>query len=120
MAAQAGLCLVWSETPEDTFSHGSAHKHLRAKLDVTDLEANYNENVICVDMKLKVLTLTGCYSSPQHLLEEIHHAINARYAMPLTYSSANIAIDYGTNNARDKTDFQDPNRVKHMSAQRRL
>ena len=25
MAAQAGLCLAWSETPEDTFSHGPAH-----------------------------------------------------------------------------------------------
>ena len=25
MAAQAGLCLAWSETPEDTFSHGVAH-----------------------------------------------------------------------------------------------
>ena len=25
MAAQAGLCLGWSETPEDTFSHGVAH-----------------------------------------------------------------------------------------------
>ena len=24
MAAQAGLCLAWSETPEDTFSHGVA------------------------------------------------------------------------------------------------
>ena len=25
VAAQAGLCLAWSETPEDTFSHGVAH-----------------------------------------------------------------------------------------------
>ena len=25
MAAQANLCLDWSETPEDTFSHGEAH-----------------------------------------------------------------------------------------------
>ena len=25
MAAQAGLCLAWSETPEDTFSHAEAH-----------------------------------------------------------------------------------------------
>ena len=24
MAAQAGLCLAWSETPEDTFSRGAA------------------------------------------------------------------------------------------------
>ena len=24
VAAQAGLCLAWSETPEDTFSHGVA------------------------------------------------------------------------------------------------
>ena len=25
MAAQAGLCLAWSETPEDTFSRVVAH-----------------------------------------------------------------------------------------------
>ena len=25
MAAQADLCLAWSEIPEDTFSHGVAH-----------------------------------------------------------------------------------------------
>ena len=25
VAAQAGLCLAWSETPEDTFSRGAAH-----------------------------------------------------------------------------------------------
>ena len=25
MAAQAGLSLTWSETPEDTFSHDGAH-----------------------------------------------------------------------------------------------
>ena len=25
VAAQAGLCLAWSETPEDTFSHDEAH-----------------------------------------------------------------------------------------------
>ena len=24
VAAQAGLCLAWSETPEDTISHGEA------------------------------------------------------------------------------------------------
>ena len=27
VAAQAGLCLAWSETPEDTFSHYEAHVH---------------------------------------------------------------------------------------------
>ena len=27
MAAQAGLCLGWSETPEDIFSHVVARKH---------------------------------------------------------------------------------------------
>ena len=27
MAAQAGLCLAWSETPEDTFCHVVAHNH---------------------------------------------------------------------------------------------
>ena len=25
VAAQAGLCLAWSETPEDKFSRGAAH-----------------------------------------------------------------------------------------------
>ena len=25
VAAQAGLCLAWSETPDDTFSHSPAH-----------------------------------------------------------------------------------------------
>ena len=25
VAAQAGLCLAWSETPEDRFSHDEAH-----------------------------------------------------------------------------------------------
>ena len=28
MAAQARLCLAWSETPEDTFSHGLAHMYM--------------------------------------------------------------------------------------------
>ena len=28
VAAQAGLCLAWSETPEDTFSHGEAHVYM--------------------------------------------------------------------------------------------
>ena len=28
MAAQAGLCLAWSETPEDTFCHDEAHMYL--------------------------------------------------------------------------------------------
>ena len=28
MAAQAGLCLAWSETPEDMFSHDEAHVYL--------------------------------------------------------------------------------------------
>ena len=33
MAAQAGLCLAWSETPEDTFCHGVAHIDLLAQLE---------------------------------------------------------------------------------------
>ena len=28
MAAQAGLCLAWSETPKDMFSHDEAHMDL--------------------------------------------------------------------------------------------
>ena len=28
VAEQAGLCLTWSETPEDTFSHDDAHLHV--------------------------------------------------------------------------------------------
>ena len=27
VAEQVSLCLAWSETPEDTFSHGVAHIH---------------------------------------------------------------------------------------------
>ena len=34
MAAQAGLCLTWSETPEDTFSHGVAHMNATCVLTV--------------------------------------------------------------------------------------
>ena len=30
VAAQAGLCLAWSETPEDTFSHGMAHMNRKS------------------------------------------------------------------------------------------
>ena len=55
---------------------------------------------------------TGYYSSPQHLLEEIQHAINARYSVTLRNSSTSITIEYGTNNARVKIDFQDPNKIK--------
>ena len=29
VAVQAGLCLGWSETPKDTFSHGVAHMMIR-------------------------------------------------------------------------------------------
>ena len=28
VAAQTSLCLTWSETPEDTFSHDEAHIHI--------------------------------------------------------------------------------------------
>ena len=30
VAAQAGLCLAWSETPEDTFCHDVAQKQVSA------------------------------------------------------------------------------------------
>ena len=42
MAAQAGLCLVWSETPEDTFSRDEAHKyaHLFVQTHITDCFCN--------------------------------------------------------------------------------
>ena len=75
-------------------------KVLIYKLDATEFEPVCNETGTCADMKLKVPT--GYYSSPQHLLEEMHNAINARYS---------ITLEYRTNNARVKTDFQDPNRV---------
>ena len=39
VAAQAGLCLAWSETPEDTFSHGEAH---------IDCDCNLN----CIQVKV--------------------------------------------------------------------
>ena len=32
MAAQAGLCLAWSETPEDRFSHDEARSVLLATI----------------------------------------------------------------------------------------
>ena len=31
VAAQAGLCLGWSQTPKDTFSHGMAHMSMILK-----------------------------------------------------------------------------------------
>ena len=85
-------------------------KLLSDKLNANDLEPVCNENATCVDMKLKVPT--GYYSSPQHLLEEIQNAINARYSMTLRNSNASKTIEYGTNNAPVKTDFQDPNKIK--------
>ena len=33
MAAQVGLCLAWSETPEDTFCHDEAHFYLLSNFD---------------------------------------------------------------------------------------
>ena len=85
-------------------------KILSSKLDAADFEATCYETATFLDMKLKVPT--GYYSTPQHLLEEMHNAINARYSMTLRNSNASITIDYGINNARVKTNFQDPNRVK--------
>ena len=40
VAAQAGLCLGWSETPEDTFSHGVAHMyiHCHTRFDINTRE----------------------------------------------------------------------------------
>ena len=32
--------------------------------------------------------------------------------MTLRYSNVSITIEYGTNNARVKSDFQDPNKIK--------
>ena len=34
MAAQAGLCLAWLETPEDMFCRVVAHLHLMIKLEL--------------------------------------------------------------------------------------
>ena len=44
VAAQAGLCLAWSETPEDTFSHGEAH------INVFNLLDRCNLATICHDL----------------------------------------------------------------------
>ena len=85
-------------------------KILSSKLDAADCEANCSETATCFDMKLKVPT--GYYSAPKHLLEEMHNLINAGYSMTLRNSNASITIDYGIYNARVKTNFQDPNRVK--------
>ena len=35
MAAEAGLCLAWSETPEDTFCRVVAHIYLKIKTSFT-------------------------------------------------------------------------------------
>ena len=34
VAVQAGLCLAWSETPEDTFSYGVAHLYFNAHVHI--------------------------------------------------------------------------------------
>ena len=37
MAAQAGLCLSWSQTPEDRFSHDEAHMDMeQRKIGITN------------------------------------------------------------------------------------
>ena len=96
-------------------------KILSSKLDAAEFEPTCNETGTCLDMKSKLPT--GYNSSPQHLLEEMivsvpdhclsfYNAINARYSMTLRNSNASITLDYGRSNARLKTNFQDPNRVK--------
>ena len=85
-------------------------KLLSSKLDAAEFEPVCRETATCIDMKLKVPT--GYYSTAQHLIEEIHNTINERYSTTLRNSNASIRIEYGINNARVKTNFQDPNRVK--------
>ena len=86
-------------------------KLLSSKLDdAAAFESVCRETATCVDMKLKVPT--GYYSTPQHLIEEIHNTINERYSTTLRNSNASIRINYGINNARVKVNFQDQNRVK--------
>ena len=85
-------------------------KLLSSKLDAAEFEPVCRETATCIDMKLKVPT--GYYSTPQHLIEEIHNTINERYSTTLRNSNASIRFEYGINNARVKTYFQDPNRVK--------
>ena len=36
VAAQTGLCLGWSETPEDTFSHSVAHIEMKPRIENND------------------------------------------------------------------------------------
>ena len=44
MAAQAGLCLGWSETPEDTFSQCVAHLLVQKGMVKTDAKVAFNLN----------------------------------------------------------------------------
>ena len=53
MAVQASLCLAWSESPEDTFSHGVAHLiEFHLVILVTDVKYYVADNVV-------LATITG-------------------------------------------------------------
>ena len=62
MAAQAGLCLAWSETPEDTFSRGAAHYPIFC-CDATVFKQRFND-CLCY-------SLDGQYGMPNVALFDI-------------------------------------------------
>ena len=50
MAAQAGLCLAWSETPEDTFSRVVAHMNVKKEeesLEINDIDCLWLDITPC-------------------------------------------------------------------------
>ena len=64
MAAQAGLCLAWSETPEDTFCRAVAHVILAGKIKNKNI-ANIlriiirtkAKNKFCITLSLQTLNV---------------------------------------------------------------
>ena len=53
VAAQAGLCLAWSETPEDTFSHGVAHMNRKSH----DHKSTGSVNHLCKNLGLHIFEM---------------------------------------------------------------
>ena len=82
---------VKNVTDENNFFLRFFDKILSSKFDSAEFEPVCNKTATCVDMKLKVPT--GCYSTPQHLIEEMHNTKNERYSTTLRNSNASITLD---------------------------
>ena len=61
MAAQAGLCLAWSETPEDTFCHDEAHFKI-----VNEGTTTYNSFNDCIYTNIADLYSISIIIEPPH------------------------------------------------------